>query len=338
MCSAAGVAQSVPPPANAQQAPEQVADTRPTGSLQGSVTDGDGKPVAGARALLGGPVGQTTITAADGSFRFYSLPAGSYHVTITANGLATATSGAAELPPGGTVTLPTIVLAVASATTNVTVTVSQEEIAEAQISLEEQQRLLGVLPNFYVSYIWKAAPLTPRQKFQLAWKSSIDPGTFVGTGIIAGIQQWQNDFSGYGQGAEGYVKRFGAAYADGVTGNFVGGAIFPTLLHQDPRYFYKGTGTAESRAGYAIANTVICRGDNGRWQPNYSNVLGTLAAGGISNLYYPASNRNGFSLTVENSAINIATGAINNLVQEFFFRKLTPGVPGTSAGEPVAQP
>jgi hypothetical protein len=104
----------------------------------------------------------------------------------------------------------------------------------------------------------------------------------------------------------------------------IGSAILPSLLKQDPRYYYKGTGTTRSRILYAIANSVICKGDNGRWQFNYSGILGGAAAGGISNLYYPAANRNGISLTLENTALGIAGGAVQNLFQEFLVRRLTP--------------
>ena len=102
------------------------------------------------------------------------------------------------------------------------------------------------------------------------------------------------------------AKRYGAGYADIVTGTFIGSAILPSLLKQDPRYFYKGTGSTRSRILYAIANSVICKGDNGRWQANYSSILGSLAAGGISNLYYPAQDRNGAGLTFENALSALA--------------------------------
>jgi hypothetical protein len=108
-----------------------------------------------------------------------------------------------------------------------------------------------------------------------------------------------------------------------VTSTFIGSAILPSFLKQDPRYFYKGSGTAGSRILYAIANSVICKGDNGRWQANYSNILGSLASGGISNLYYPPQDRNGSGLTFENAAIEIGATAAANLLQEFFIRKLT---------------
>jgi hypothetical protein len=206
----------------------------------------------------------------------------------------------------------------------VQVVVPRVEIAEEQIKEEEKQRVLGFVPNFYVSYVPDAAPLTSKQKFELAWKTTVDPVTFVLTGAVAGIQQANNVFSGYGQGAQGYGKRYGADYADSVTSIFIGSAILPSLLKQDPRYFYKGSGSTRSRFLYAIANSVICKGDNGRWQANYSNVLGSLAAGGLSNLYYPAQDRNGAALTFENAALEIGASAAANLLQEFVLRKLTP--------------
>ncbi|MGA8409881.1 MAG: hypothetical protein WB680_22100, partial [Candidatus Acidiferrales bacterium] len=215
--------------------------------------------------------------------------------------------------------------AVATAITEVRVTpLSPVELAEAQLKEEEKQRVFGVLPNFYVTYVSDAAPLTSKQKFKLAWRSSIDPVTFAVTGAVAGLQQAQNDYSGYGQGAAGYGRRYGAAYGNAVAGTFIGGAILPSLLKQDPRYFYKGTGTTRSRVLYAIANAVICKGDNGRWQANYSAIIGSLAAGGISNLYYPAQNRDGAALTFENTLIGIGESAAVNIIQEFIVPRFTP--------------
>ncbi|MBV9405977.1 MAG: hypothetical protein JO211_11575 [Acidobacteriaceae bacterium] len=131
------------------------------------------------------------------------------------------------------------------------------------------------------------------------------------------MSQWQNEYPGYGQGAQGYGKRMGAAYADSFDGTLLGNALFPALLHQDPRYFRKGTGSFSSRLLYAVSTTVICKGDNGHWQPNYSNVLGNLAAGGIANLYYPSSDR-GVGLTFERSITVSAEGAIGAVVYEFW--------------------
>ena len=200
----------------------------------------------------------------------------------------------------------------------------QTELAEEQIKVEEKQRLLGFIPNYRVSYIHNAVPLVAKQKFEIAWKTTFDPISFGITGIIAGVQQWQKDYNGYGQGAEGYAKRYGAAYADFFIGNMISGAILPSVLRQDPRYFVKGNGSTGSRALYAIANSVICKGDNGHWQPRYSEIIGNLAASGISNLYYPAKDRNGASATFQNAAIGLGFGAAGNLFQEFVSRKITP--------------
>ena len=218
--------------------------------------------------------------------------------------------------------------------TDVNVVLSRHDLAEEQLKVQEKQRILGVFPNFYVSYVWNAVPLTPKQKFKLALRNSIDPATIVLAAGAAGIEQWQNDFSGYGQGSEGYFKRFGASYADGVIGTMIGGAILPSILHQDPRYFYKGTGSIRSRALYAISTVVICKGDNGHWQPNYSSVLGNLATAGISNIYYPSSNRNGAGVTIDNSLIGTATGAIDALLQEFVLRKISKKAHVSTAAQP----
>jgi hypothetical protein len=220
----------------------------------------------------------------------------------------------------------------------VQVALSQTEVAEEQIQVEEKQRVLGVLPNFYVSYIPDAAPLNSKQKFKLALRTVVDPFTLVFVGGAAGVEQAQNHFAGYGQGAQGYGKRFGAGYADMVAGTFIGGAILPSLFRQDPRYFYKGSGSKPSRFLYAIANAVICKGDNRRWQVNYSNILGSIAAGGISNLYYPKQDRNGAGLTFENGALGIGATAIANLFQEFVIRKLTPKVPNKAPKNAPANP
>jgi hypothetical protein len=162
----------------------------------------------------------------------------------------------------------------------------------------------------------------------------VDPVTFGVVGIAAGVEQAQNHFNGYGQGGQGYAKRYGAGYADTVSGTFIGGAILPSLLKQDPRYFYKGTGSTRSRILYAIANAVICKGDNGHWQANYSNILGSLAAGGISNLYYPADDRDGASLTFENASIGVGATAVANLFEEFVIRKITPKVSNRDPAKP----
>ena len=118
----------------------------------------------------------------------------------------------------------------------------QQDQAETQLNQEEHQRILGVVPNFNTTDNQNAAPLSARQKFRLAFRSAVDPFTFVAVAADAGISQAENDFPGYGQRPAGYGKRFGASYADSFDGTLWGNAIFPSLLHQDPRYFRKGKG------------------------------------------------------------------------------------------------
>jgi len=314
----------------------QFPDQRLPGSVNGTIVDVSGAVVAGARVRITGAdqsLSQEALSGTDGQFFFPKVAPGAFQLTVTVAGFAARTSSG-SVHPGEVVTVPPIALAVATDVTEVQVGVSQVEVAEEQIKVEEKQRILGAIPNFYISYIANAAPLTPRQKFELAWRSVVDPFTFLVVGGTAGVEQWQGHFVGYGQGAEGYAKRFGAGYADTVSGTFIGAYILPSLLKQDPRYFYKGTGSIRSRALYAIGMSVICKGDNGRWQPNYSGILGSLAAGGISNIYYPEQDRNGAELTFENAAIGIGSNAITNLLQEFVIRRLTPKAPKDDPGKP----
>jgi len=273
------------------------------------------------------------LSGNNGQFSFANVAPGPFQLTITSTGFATQTSSG-TLRSGETYIVPQIALTVATNITEVQVGLSRIEVAEEQLKVEEQQRVLRVFPNYYVTYVPNAVPLTSKQKFKLAWKMTTDPVTFAVNGAFAGVEQAQNDFSGYGHGAQGYAKRFGAGYADLVAGTFIGSAILPSLLKQDPRYFYKGSGSKRSRFLYAIANAVICKGDNGRWQPNYSSVLGTLAAGGISNLYYPAKNRNGAKLTFETTAIAIGATAAANVLQEFVVKKFTSKVPNNTPAKP----
>jgi hypothetical protein len=258
-------------------------------------------------------------------------------VTVASGtGLTTFTSDAVTLAAGQKLELPPITLGITVATSDVRVVgaaTTQEEVAQAQIQAQEKQRVLGIIPNFYSSYIWNAAPMASKQKFGLAVRSTTDPVAFMVAGGVAGVEQWHHTFPGYGRGSEGYLKRYGAAYADNAIGRMVGSAILPSLLHQDPRYFYKGSGRVTSRAWYAISQTVISRGDNGRSQPNYSHVLGNFAAAGISNLYRAPQDRSA-SLTIRNAFIITGSNAIGNLVREFLLRKLTPKVPDDAQGKP----
>lgn len=307
------------------------------GLITGSVTARDGSALQGAHLTLTGAPGtiaRTAVSDEHGVFRFDGVQPGPFALVASVEGFSDVrVSGI--LTPGAQVTAPPMALPMATAVSEVQVTVNEREMALEEVREEETQRVLGVIPNFLVSYDWKPAPLSSRQKFELAWRSATDPVSILVTGAVSGVQQANNDFPGYGQGAAGYGKRFGANYADLWIGTMLGSAALPALLHQDPRYLYKGAGSVTGRALYAISATVICRGDNGHWEPNYSNVLGSLGAGAISNLYYPASDRNGVSLTIENGIIGVATGAIGNLFQEFLVRRLTPHPPPAGSAVPT---
>ena len=305
-------------------------------SIHGTVKSTDGAVYEGARVELdlGGGPPASQKTDDEGAFTFKNLPAGAFQLIVSASGFETEKL-AGVLHDGQVFEVASIALPVADAATQIRVSAdSQEELAQEQVDIEEKQRVLGVIPNYYVSYDRNALPLTTRQKFQLALKTEIDPVSWAFAGAVAGVEQAHNTLSGYGQGAQGYGKRFAANYADGFVGTMVGSAILPSWFKQDPRYFYKGSGSVVSRAAYAIANSVICKGDNGRWQPAYSGILGGLAAGGVANLYYPASDRSGVTESFENLAIGTAGTAVQNLFQEFIVRKFTPRLPHFSATNP----
>ena len=302
-------------------------------SISGTVLDANGAALSGAQVTLATPNGahvRTQLSGGNGQFGFDELPAGNFKLAVSSSGMESFVSDIV-LRAGERRELSQISLAVAAATTEVDVVVTQTDLAQEQIKAAEHQRVLGILPNFYSSYIWDAAPLNAKQKFNLALHSITDPMEFVGTGVVAGAEQANNTFSGYGQGAQGYAKRYGAAYADDAIGKTIGSAILPSLFHQDPRYFYKGSGSVRSRMFYAISRAVVTRGDNGRQEPNYSRVLGSFAAGGIANLYYPAGDR-GVGLTLGNALVGTAGNAIDNLIREFFLRRLTSKVPAYENG------
>jgi hypothetical protein len=304
-------------------------DAPSTATITGTIIDADAAVIPAAQVALQDADSKVTrISFSDdtGAFTFFSVPPGRYIVKITAPGFASWKVEDVLVHADENYALPQILLGVESVNSTVDA-ISQEDLAEQQISAEEKQRILGVLPNFYVSYISNAAPLTRKQKFKLAVRVSTDPLTFFTTGVTAGIEQAQNDFSGYGEGFSGYAMRYGATYGDRLASTMLGAAILPSLFHQDPRYFYKETGSIFSRALYAVSTVVICKGDNGHWQPNYSNVLGNLAAGGISSLYYPSSDRHGAQVTIDDALIGTATGAIGTLFQEFLLRRFTRGAP-----------
>jgi hypothetical protein len=293
--------------------------------ITGMIVDDTGAAIAGAKVTLsheGISSGTDVLSREDGQFFLSKVSSGPYRLTVSAPGFADQTVSGV-LNSGEVSSLPPIRLTLALGVVAVDVTSTRIERAERQIKEQEQQRLLGVLPNFFVTYNPDALPLTAKQKFELSWKSRLDPVQFAMVGFVAGVQQARNDYSAFGLGAGGYARRYTAAYGNVLTRSLITRVVMPSLLKQDPRYFYKGTGSTTSRIGYAISRAVIKKGDNGHWQPNYSEVLGSLASGGLSNLYYPAQDRKGVRLTFANAAIGLAGDAVGHLAQEFLLRKLT---------------
>jgi hypothetical protein len=297
------------------------------GIIVGTVTDVNNDGVPGATVALAGSALKDPRTVAsndNGSFQFNDVEPGTYQVIVSAQGFANWTSPAIMLKPGQYAILPVSKLRIAEALTTITVAspaASSEEIAAEQVKVEEQQRIFGFIPNFYVTYDRNVVPLTPKLKFKLATKALFDPVTVIGVAGFAAINQ-AADNPNYGQGAKGYAERFGAGYADGAIDIMVGGAILPSLLHQDPRYFYQGTGTTKSRVLHAVSSPFITRGDNGQRQPNYSTLGGDLTTAALANAYYPASNR-GVGLFLGNFFIATGQRALANVAQEFILRRIT---------------
>jgi hypothetical protein len=303
------------------------------GAIQGAAKDSSGSAVAGAIVTLETAAStsqRTAITDQAGSFRFSAVEPGNYKITIAASGFAAWTTSMA-VASGDNPPLLSAVLQVAAASSSVVVTLPQHELAAEQLKTEEKQRLLGVLPDFLVSYAQDAAPLTAAQKFQLGWKTIIDPVSLLGTGISAGIQQARNRYPEFGQGTEGYAKRFGAQYANRVSRVIIGHVVMQSIFHQDPRYFYKGTGSIRSRALYAIGTAFLAKGDNGNWQFDYSDVLGGMASHELSTLYYPSTSRPVRKLA-DDVLLGFAGRAENNLLHEFVLRRFTTHVPKIAAG------
>ena len=308
---------------------EQANEPANSGSILGTVVDANGAEVANALVTLENEdtrIQRTLMTDSAGFFRFDNVEPGRFHLTISSSGFAKWVADGLTIQNGQSYDIPAVELHIASATSEVEVTATSHDIAEDEMHFAEKQRVLGIFPNFYASYIWHAAPMSAGQKFRLALRSSTDPVTIAIPAVVAGVEQSQNSYDGFGQGATGFARRFGASSADTLISTMLSDAVFPTIFRQDPRYFYKGTGSVVSRAMYAISTVAICRGDNGRWQPNYSNLVGNLASASISNTYYPASDRNGPRLTIDNWLIGDASGAISSLFQEFLIKKISRGV------------
>ena len=293
-------------------------------SVLGIVLDVSGASVSGAEVSLMREDGtglHTMVSEADGGFNFTKIPAGSYLVIVNAKDFATFTSAEFAVAEQQIYEVPNVSLSVAAA--NMAVTVHPTEfIAAEQIRAAEKQRLMGVIPNFYTSYTFDAAPLTAKQKFLFAVRGTFDPVSMVGVAFGAGIEQATNAYAGYGQGAAGYGKRFAAKFTDGRSSDFLTHAVFPSLLHQDPRYYYLGSGSVKARLAHAVGSAFFTRTDNGLTAPNYSYFLGDFGSAALSNLYYPRANR-GAGLVFTNAAVGLAGRIGGNILREFSKRLTT---------------
>jgi hypothetical protein len=307
-----------------------------TGNISGTVFDSNRGVVPDARVELlsrSGSVVQTTISGSNGQFQFADLIDGSYRLRIAGPGMTAFTSELIPLRPGEFRIAPPITLAVSGGETSVVVSGDKEELSREQVHIAVQQRVAGVIPNFYSAYDWNAPPMLAKQKVQLSVRGLIDPVSFLAVAGIAGAEENRGIFPAYGSGIEGYGKRYGAAMANRVSGALLGRAVYPAIFHQDPRYFYKGKGSIKSRTLYAISAAVMTRSDSGRWEPNYSQVLGNFSAAALSNLYYPEADRGG-SLVLLNGLSETGGNAVSNLIREFLLKPITSHVAKNANGQP----
>ena len=311
---------------NLSWAEESVSPQSLLTAISGTVLDPTDNTVAGATVVLQGPGSSDYYTALSndsGSFEFQGLKSGiPYRVMVHAEGFADWTSSTVVLERGQYKLLTGCKLRLQDVKTTVNVGYFSMEVATEQVKTAEKQRVMGIVPNFYVVYDRDPAPLTAKLKFELALRTALDPVTIFGIAAIAGLDQAGNT-PDYQQGTKGYSQRVGAVAGGAFSDILIGGAILPSLLHQDPRYYYQGTGTTQSRILHALSHPFACKGDNGRWQPNYSSIGGDLAASALENAYYPQSNR-GASLVFGHFALDTAERSVSSLAQEFLLRKLTP--------------
>jgi hypothetical protein len=302
--------------------------------VRGVVRDTQGTPLADAHVALihVGVDGEKNVeTGKDGSYEFADVAPGEYRVSVTLDGFVVHISEPFAVKAGERSELPPVALRVSSNTT-VDVHATSEQIAEEEVKEQEKQRVLGVFPNFYTSYIWNAKPMPARLKYKLAFRSVFDPVNFIAIGAAAGVQQARNTYPEWGQGAAGYGTRFAAQFGTTLTNRMIGSAILPSLFHQDPRYFYQGSGSFGSRFGHAISSTVVTRGDNGKLQPAYALLLGSLAASAITSAYHPDGERSA-SDTFQTFGVQIGGHAASNLIREFVLKPLVHSIPNYANGK-----
>ena len=293
------------------------------GAVQGQVLYPDQTPIASARLTLTPSVGPalTTVSEPDGSFLFEQVPAGAFTLTASADDVEPATANG-TVPNGGAVELPSMVLRLSVVHTEVNA-ITQREAAEGEIHSEEHQRILHVVPNFLVVYDAEAVPLSSSQKFRLSARNWIDPVNIGISAVSAGVEEGTNSYPGFGKGLRGYGRRFGASFGDATSSALLGGALLPSIFRQDPRYFFRGTGSTGSRLMFVLKQAVEQKGDNGHWQFAWSNTVGQVGSALLSDTYYPRQGHRWGANTGEFFALGFANTGISNLLQEFVFGHVT---------------
>jgi hypothetical protein len=244
---------------------------------------------------------QQTPAATDGT---------SSTVTNYASAKQQSTAGASSASPAQT-------------TQNTATHVQPGQTAKPQTMQEKNggsnERILWALPNFLsVEEGSYTGPITAGQKFKLVTRSSFDPAEFVWYGLLAGISQAQNSEKEYGQGADGYAKRYGSQFGDGVIESYMVEACFPVVFKQDPRYFRVGQGGFLHRTGHVLERLVVTRGDNGKSQFNISEIAGAGAAAAISIYSYHPSDEKNFSNVASTWGTQIAYDALEMMFKEFW--------------------
>jgi hypothetical protein len=323
-----------------QSAAQSGVQTEVSGMIQGTVSDAHGGLVPKASVTLeqkGHSTLRETTTDSAGHFAFANLAPGTYTVLISAPELKTFLSPPVALAAGEHYELPETALPVV-ANTNVTVSANSVEVAEEELNRETKQRVLGIFPNFYTSFVYDAAPLNTRQKFKLTLRSVTDPMAFVGPAITAGIETGRDTFPSWGQDGTSYAKRYAAAYGDELLTRMFSYSIYPAIFHQDPRYFYMGPPNKTStRFWHAALSGIVTRADNGHLQPNYSHMLGSASAGALSSVYHPASDSAGY-LAALNFGVGLGSHGVQALIREFVLPRFTTHVPAYAKGKtaPVA--
>ncbi len=304
--------------------------------LHGAVLDLSGALIPNASVLLQRP-GQVeswrTVSDSEGRFYFGGLSPGQYQYKVEVPGFALFESPLLSLHAGENRMLEPAALDVLAGHAEAFVTMGRKEMAAADLHAAEQQRILG-FPDFYTSFVWHAASLNAKQKLGLGLRATTDRMAFVTAGMVASAEQMHGTFPGYGGGPEGFARRYGAAYGDGFIGKLLGGAVFPSIFRQDPRYFYMGShGTVRQRVRHAVASGFMARSDNGRLQLNVSHMLGNAAAGALSMVYHPKSD-SAVKLVLYNALLGTVGEAGVNVARELLLKRFVRGGDVAAGGMP----